>query len=76
LETRGKWRAGDRFYLMTDALAQWFLARHEAGQKPWQVIGKALADPETGVAFPAWVEDLRDKGGLCNDDVTISAIAL
>jgi hypothetical protein len=35
-----------------------------------------LADPELGVAFPAWVEDLRDQGGLRNDDVTLLAIAL
>src|SRR5256885_280886 len=32
---RGKWQAGDRFFLMTDALAHWFLCRHKAAGKPW-----------------------------------------
>jgi len=75
-KTRGKWRARDKFYLMTDALAQWFLAQQEANQKPWQVIGKVLAEAQPGITFPAWVEDLRDHGSLRNDDVTLLTIAL
>jgi hypothetical protein len=75
-KARGRWRAGDRFYLMTDALAQWFLARHEARARPWQAIDTVLAEPATGKAFAAWVEGLRDHGGLRNDDVTLLTVAL
>jgi hypothetical protein len=75
-KTRGKWRTRDRFYMMTDALAQWFLAQNEANKKPWQAIDKILAEDETKIAFAAWIEDLRDHGGLRNDDITLLTFAL
>jgi hypothetical protein len=55
---------------VTDALAQWFLTQQEAGKKPWQVIDKLVAEPETENAFAPWVEHLRGHGSLRNDDVT------
>ena len=71
---RGRWQAGDRFLLMTDALAQWFLQEAEAGRKPWQAMAHFLTRPETDAEFAAWVEGLRDRGGLRNDDVTLLVI--
>jgi hypothetical protein len=38
----GDWRSGDRLWLMTDALAQWFLKEHEAGGKPWEALEELL----------------------------------
>ncbi len=71
----GDWLAGDSLWLMTDALAQWFLERVEAGEMPWAVAKGPLADP-TGACFTAWIEDLRNGGALRNDDVTLAVVCL
>ncbi len=68
-ERRGSWRPGDRFLLATDALAQWFLSRHEAGERPWEALAGLGADD-----FGAWVEECRERDGLRNDDVTLVVI--
>jgi hypothetical protein len=66
----GDWEPGDSFYLMTDALAWWFLREREEGQQPWALWPEADgADP--GDAFGAWVHDLRASGRMRNDDVTL-----
>jgi hypothetical protein len=70
----GSLRAGDRLFLMTDALAQWFLGSHENGGRPWEAIAPLLTAAEPEGAFAAWVEGLRAGGGLRNDDVTLLAI--
>ena len=69
---QGDWHWGDRFLLMTDALAQWFLRRHEAGHKPW----RALARANTAARFAGWVEDLRQGDALRNDDVTLVQLVI
>ena len=74
LSRRGRWQAGDRFLLMTDALAQWFLRETEAGRKPWEAMAHFITRPETDAVFAAWVEGLRDRDGLRNDDVTIMVV--
>ena len=56
---------GDRFLLMTDALAAWFLRAVEAGAKPWDTLP---ADPD---AFTPWLRGQRERGALHNDDVTL-----
>lgn len=66
----GPAREGDRLYLMTDALAQWFLARHEAGEQPW-VACDAVRSLED---LTALVAAAREAGTLRNDDVTMIAI--
>ena len=68
---QGTLAAGDRLLLMTDALAEWFLAAHEAGTRPWHELA-AL----TAADFPAWVAGRRAAGKLKNDDVTLVAIEL
>jgi hypothetical protein len=68
VEGRGSWEPDDRFLLMTDALAHWFLRRHEAGDRPWQEFSRLSS---TGDAFADWVEDQRHRDGLRNDDVTL-----
>jgi hypothetical protein len=67
---RGAWRDGDRLLLMTDALAQWFLRRVEAGRRPWRIIDRLQGDED----FAPWIEKLRDRGELRNDDVTLLTV--
>lgn len=75
-QCQGEWRAGDCFFLATDALAEWFLRQHEAGLKPWQVWEPWLHGLEVAAAFAEWVEGLRSSEALRNDDVTLLGIAL
>lgn len=65
LQMTGEWQVGDVFYLMTDALACWFLKAVEDGEKPWK-IKRALQED-----FEAWIGKLRKKGAIRNDDVTM-----
>jgi hypothetical protein len=68
----GDWIIGDRFWLMTDALAQWFLEQVEAGRQPWEALEPLLTDPRPQERFAAWIEELRDSHALRNDDVIFS----
>ncbi len=73
---RGQWRPGDRFLLMTDALAEWMLRCHEQRQRPAEDIARLLAEPAPQDAFAAWVAERREVHGLRNDDVTLMVIDL
>jgi hypothetical protein len=57
---------GDDFFLCTDALAAWFLAHVEKGDRPWEML-RDLTD----LNFEDWVAEARHADGLRNDDVTI-----
>lgn len=57
---------GDVFYLMTDALAAWFLREHERGGAPWAALD--------ALDFRELVSDLRRQGLMRNDDVTVTSI--
>jgi hypothetical protein len=70
----GSFRPGDRLLLMTDALAQWFLHRHEQGRDPWASLAGILSADDPNAAFSGWISDLRECDGLRNDDVTLLAI--
>jgi hypothetical protein len=72
----GQWQAGDRLWLMTDALAQWFLRTAEEGGRPWEALGQVLAEAAPEEAFAAWVGVARALGLLRNDDVTLAAVTL
>lgn len=63
--TRGEWHVGDVFYLMTDALACWFLKAVEDGGKPWKIKRAPQGD------FEIWISKLRKEGVIRNDDVTM-----
>ncbi len=64
----GTWDPGDTFYVMSDALACWFLTAAERGDRPWREIDRfGRADR---AAFRHWVRDLR-PAALKNDDVTL-----
>ncbi len=65
----GTLASGDCLLLMTDALAQWFLTQHEAGRKPWHELLRLTKE-----SFPAWVDSLRRRRRVKNDDMTLLAI--
>jgi hypothetical protein len=67
VRTQGLWEPADIFYLMTDAIACWFLRAHEKGEEPSAV----LEGLEGGEAFGEWVGSLRDARSIRNDDVTV-----
>jgi hypothetical protein len=72
--SRGICRPGDRLFLMTDALAQWFLLGCESNRRPWDDLERLLAEPEPDRAFTAWVDERRDSNDLRNDDVTLLSV--
>jgi hypothetical protein len=71
---RGDAEPDDRLWLMTDALAHWFLRRTEEGGRPWDELSSLLvvADPER--AFADWVDEQRASRCLRNDDVTLLVV--
>jgi hypothetical protein len=66
LHLESEWQPGDMLFLMTDALAHWFLQQVERRQRPWQ----QLLAIETARDFVEFIEKLR-KEGMRNDDVTV-----
>lgn len=66
---------GDRFYLATDALASWFLARHEEDAEPWNVLDDLVTDDAQG-RFAEWIETERREHRIRNDDVTLLRFSL
>lgn len=64
--TSGTCLSGDRFYLMTDAIAAWFLREHERGEAPWSALEAS--------DFEDLVSRLRREGLMRNDDVTVTSI--
>lgn len=65
---RGILEPGDRLILVTDAVAGWILKSLEEGGSPLELLNHAT---QTMPAFLAWVEGLRDAGGIKNDDCTL-----
>ncbi len=58
---------------MTDALAAWFLAQAEQGERPWSII-RDLDTCDQANEFADVVSDLRTSRLLRNDDVTLIRI--
>ncbi|HEV3312596.1 MAG TPA: protein phosphatase 2C domain-containing protein [Chloroflexota bacterium] len=71
---RGSWRSGDRFLLMTDALACWFLRSVENGRDFSSVLSAATTDGPA--VFESWISERRRSGDIRNDDVTLMIIDL
>jgi len=67
----GQWRDGDRFLIMTDALAHWFLRSVENGLDGVTTLECSLSDP---ARFQHWIDHLRESHALRNDDVTVVTV--
>lgn len=79
LEKTGNWLSGDTFFMMTDALAHWFLSQVERDEQPWLTLSqftKQSALPMFSQQFSKWVNDIRDDNDMHNDDVTLLAITM
>ncbi|OWK40465.1 protein phosphatase 2C domain-containing protein [Fimbriiglobus ruber] len=70
----GDWRSGDHLFLMTDALACWFLARLEAAENPCQWLLSLIESPRAEEQYARAVLNLRASGELKDDDTTLMAI--
>ncbi len=68
----GECETGDRIFLATDALAQWFLKQHEEKRQPWHTV-LAVCQQSTD-AFADWIKTMRDLRDIRNDDVTLVVI--
>ena len=73
--SNGSWQVGDQLWLMTDALAKWFLQQQEADKTPCAAIELMLTEASTE-NFTTWIEELRSANELRNDDVTLLAVKL
>jgi hypothetical protein len=60
----------DVIFLMTDALAQWFLEKVENGRQPWKDLQAIVNEDQ----FLQLMTDLRQAKELRNDDVTLMVI--
>jgi len=72
----GEWKSGDEFYLLTDAIAAWFLNECEKGLRPWQTLIKFSQDGEDNITFGKWIDSIRAQSKLKNDDVTCIIITV
>jgi len=68
----GTWEEGDHLYLMSDALACWFLTRCEEGFVPWQILTEVTLTGEP--PFADWIGELRNRHEIKNDDCTLVSI--
>jgi hypothetical protein len=71
---KGNWETGDTIFLMTDAIANWFLSQHEQNEHPWENIIGFTENDGTKYSFEYWINSLRSNSQIKNDDVTILSI--
>ena len=72
----GKALSSDRLWLMTDALAQWFLAEYEVGNQPWTELESLMAGPDAEEHLIQRIAELRKSKRMRNDDVTLLLVEL
>jgi hypothetical protein len=72
-EAAGRWEEGDVFYLMTDALARWFLKRCELRNDPLFCLNEIKTQDDFDRLIHEQRMDATDDGAriLKNDDVTL-----
>ncbi|MDO8446254.1 MAG: hypothetical protein Q7T53_09155 [Deltaproteobacteria bacterium] len=68
----GDLKGGDCIYLLTDAIAQWFLGAHENNKLPW----KMMNDIKNKEEFQLFIDGLRSAHAIKNDDVTVMNIVI
>jgi len=71
----GQWKKNDSFFLMTDALAAWFIKQVEDGETPWiSILDSATA--KYVQPLRELVKYLRERGTIRNDDVSVIRLDL
>lgn len=71
-KTEGEFWVEDTFFLMTDALACWFLRECEQAREPWQHLRDLGTQDQP--SFLQFIHGLRASGAIKNDDVTLLRI--
>ena len=67
---------GGYLFLMSDALACWFVHNHQQKERPWHtLIGFAEEEPSQQ-AFEQWLDDQRTNKTIKNDDTTLLIIEI
>lgn len=72
----GRAELGDVFYLLTDAVAEWFLRSRGANGTPETELEQVTSSSLSTAAFAVWIKSLRDAKMLRNDDSTAMRITL
>jgi hypothetical protein len=73
----GRAEPADVFYLLSDALAEWFLREAAAGRSPWAELDRVTTGgPNLSTAFAGWVESLRAARAVRNDDCTVVRVGI
>jgi hypothetical protein len=65
---------GDSFYLMTDAIASWFLTLVAEGEKPWEHLEEYFEMEDYDLVD--YINSLREDNRLKNDDTTIARLKI
>lgn len=63
----------DKFFLMTDAIAHWVIEKKQ-GQTPFNEWFPFFDAEDGTAAFKDWVDALRERGEMRNDDVTLMLV--
>ena len=71
-EIAGSWAREDQFFLMSDALACWFLKQTKEQENPWLLLQEMEDQP----AFRDFIAKLRTNQEIKNDDVTFMKIVM
>ncbi|MHC1743964.1 MAG: hypothetical protein AB9873_13155 [Syntrophobacteraceae bacterium] len=71
----GDFSVDDQFYLMTDAIACWFLTEIESNRHPWRIL-RDFDTEDSQVTFQEWVSSLRAAKKMRNDDVTLVRVEI
>jgi hypothetical protein len=72
----GRAGPGDAFYMMTDALAEWFLREAEAGGEPWTRLDAVTSAVNAAGEFALWVQSQRQSKALKNDDTSLVRVTI
>ena len=60
----------DRLYILSDAVACWFLEQYEAKRRPWEML------PASDTEIATWLAKLRENKTMKNDDVTVISVEI
>lgn len=76
-----EWFAGraelrDVFYLLTDALAEWFVLSSNANERPGKQLDQVTNVSQSKTSYADWIKSLRGTKALRNDDCTAVRIEL
>jgi len=77
IEDKGTLNKGDILFLMSDALAHWFMKNNELNEHPWNILlGLKGKTKEERQKFNIWLTEQRGSKDIKNDDVVLAIIEL